>query len=131
MKVTKRIISILLTLGILLTSIPVAAFEKPSGAEADLQNGYAPTQDAYAIYPIPRNAQYAEGSFTLGTEITVVSEEGIDAYTNQFLDEILTDYGRTKTVSETIPEGTNQILLGIKGSGGAVDEAGRMMDAKV
>ncbi len=121
MKVTKRIISILLTLGILLTSIPVAAFEKPSGAEADLQNGYAPTQDAYAIYPIPRSAQYTEGNFTLGTEITVVSEEGIDAYTNQFLDEILTDYGRTKTVSETIPEGTNQILLGIKGSGGAVD----------
>ena len=121
MKVTKRIISILLTLGILLTGMPVSAFESPSHAEAALQNGYAPTQDRYAIYPIPRSAEYTQGNFTLGTELTVVSESGIDVYTNQFLDEILADYGRTKTVSDAVTEEANQILLGIKGSGGAVD----------
>ncbi len=121
MKVTKRIISILLILGVMLTSIPVSAFEKPSNAETILQNGYAPTQDKYAIYPIPRSAAYKQGSFTLGNQLTVVSENGIDASTNQFLDEILEDYGRTKTTAQTISGGANQILLGIKGSGGAVD----------
>ncbi len=121
MKGTKRIVSLLLTLGILLTSIPAAAFEKPSNAESALQNGYAPTEDKYAIYPIPRSVAYASGDFTLGTQVTVVSESGIDNYTNQFLDEILSDYDRTKTTSQTVTEGTNRILLGIKGSGGAVD----------
>ncbi len=121
MKHTKRILSFLLTVGMLLTSIPVPAFEKPENAQDTLHDGYASTEDKYAIYPIPRSEVYAAGNFTLGTNVTVVSEDGIDNYTNQFLDEILSDYNRTKTASQTITEGTNQILLGIKGSGDAVD----------
>lgn len=121
MKHTKRILGFLLTVGMLITSIPVSAFEKPENAQDTLHDGYASTEDKYAIYPIPRSEVYTAGNFTLGTNVTVVSEDGIDNYTNQFLDEILSDYNRTKTASQTITEGTNQILLGIKGSGDAVD----------
>ena len=91
MKHTKRILSFLLTVGMLLTSIPVSAVEKPENAQDVLHDGYASTEDKYAIYPIPRSEVYAAGNFTLGTNVTVVSEDGIDNYTNQFLDEILSD----------------------------------------
>lgn len=121
MKKTRQIFSFLLTIGMLITSIPVSAFEKPENAQDILHDGYASTDDKYAIYPIPRSEVYKTGNFTLGTEVTVVSENEIDNYTNQFLDEILTDYGRNKTTSQTVTEGPNQILLGIKDSGGAVD----------
>lgn len=121
MKRTKKIVSFLLAAGMMITSIlPAAAYEKPANAEEILHNGYASTQDAYAIYPIPQDTKYPGGEFTLGTEVQVVSENGIDDYTNAFLAEILEDYGRTKTESSTIGTG-QKILLGIKGSGDAVD----------
>ena len=121
MKRTKRLLSLLLAAGLLLTCAPAKAYDPPAEAENILQDGYAETESAYAIYPIPQDIDYsAEGSFTLGTNVSVVSETGIDSYTTRFLDEILADYGRTKTASQTI--GTeNQILLGIQESGGAVD----------
>ncbi len=122
MKKAKQLISFLLAAGLLLTSIPATAFEPPANAESILQNGYAPTDDAYAIYPIPQNIDYSKGgSFSLGKNVSIVAEAGIDTYTNAFLDEILSDYSRTTTTSETIGNGS-QILLGIKGSGGAVDK---------
>lgn len=122
MKRTKQWISLILTAGLLLTGIPAAAFEPPSEAEEVLQNGYASTDDAYAIYPIPQDIDYnMGGSFSLDTAVSVVYEEGIDSYTKSFLDEILTDYGRTKTEAQTVGSGS-QILLGIKGSDGVVDK---------
>lgn len=121
MKMAKKISSFLLAVMLAATSIlPAAAFEKPENAETALQGGYASTQDKYAIYPIPQSEVYPGGEFTLGTNVQVVSESGIDEYTNAFLAEILEDYGRTKTESSTVGSG-QKILLGIKGSGGAVD----------
>ncbi len=122
MKRTKQLISLILAAGLLLTSVPTSAFEPPSKAEEILQDGYASTDDAYAIYPIPQDIDYSMGgSFSLETNISVVCEDGIDGYTIDFLDEILTDYGRTKSESQTVGSGS-QILLGIKGSGGVVDK---------
>lgn len=122
MKRTKQVISFLLAAGLLFTSVPAAAFEPPTKAEESLRGGYADTEDAYAIYPIPQSIDYSmSGSFTLGTDVSVVSETGIDSYTNNFLNEILTDYGRTNTTAQTVGSGS-QILLGIKGSGGVVDK---------
>ena len=114
MKRTKRLLSLLLAAGLLLTCAPAKAYDPPAEAENILQDGYAETESAYAIYPIPQDIDYsAEGSFTLGTNVSVVSETGIDSHTTRFLDEILADYGRTKTASQTI--GTDsQILLGIQ-----------------
>lgn len=121
MKRTKQLMSFLLAAGLLFTSFPAAAFEPPAEAEESLRGGYADTENAYAIYPIPQSIDYSMGgSFTLGTDVSVVAEDGIDSYTRDFLDEILTDYGRTKTAAQTAGSGS-QILLGISGSGGAVD----------
>ena len=121
MKRTKQLISFLLAAGLLFTSVP-AAFEPPKEAEESLRGGYADTEDAYAIYPIPQSIDYSMGgSFTLGTDVSVVSETGIDPYTNAFLDEILEDYNRTKSTAQTVGSGS-QILLGVKGSGGVVDQ---------
>ena len=122
MKRTKQLISFLLAAGLLFTSVPAAAFEPPKEAEESLRGGYADTEDAYAIYPIPQSIDYSMGgSFTLGTDVSVVSETGIDPYTNAFLDEILEDYNRTKSTAQTVGSGS-QILLGVKGSGGVVDQ---------
>lgn len=121
MRVAKKFFSFLLAVVLMGTSVfPAAAFEKPGNAETALQGGYASTQDEYAIYPIPQSTVYPGGEFVLGANVQVVSESGIDEYTNAFLEEILGDYGRTKTESGTVGSG-QKILLGIKGSGGAVD----------
>lgn len=120
MKSTKKIAAFFLAAGMLFSSLPTYAFEKPENATESLQNGYSSTSDAYAIYPIPQNVSYTGGSFTLGTNVSVVKEEGIDAYTDNFLTEILTDYGRTKTTASAT-DSKSQILLGIQGSGGVAD----------
>ncbi len=73
MKRTKQLISLILAAGLLLTSVPTSAFEPPSKAEEILQDGYASTDDAYAIYPIPQDIDYSMGgSFSLETNISVV-----------------------------------------------------------
>lgn len=122
MKLSKRILSVLLAAGMLFTSVPAHAFDKPANAVESLQNGYSSSEDAYAIYPVPQSSAYPEAktAFTLGTEVQVISEDGIDKYTNAFLSEILSNYDRTETKGTAIG-GANQILLGIKGSGKAVD----------
>lgn len=121
MKKTKQCISFLLAAALLLTGIPAAAYEPPSSASETLRDGYASSEDAYAIYPVPQHADYAPaGSFTLDDEISVVCESGIDDPTKTFLNEILDNYGRTAKPSQTIGGGS-QILLGVKGSGQAVD----------
>lgn len=121
MKRKKQFIGILLSVSLLASSIlPAAAFEKPANAEEVLQDGYASTQDAYAIYPVPQHTAYTAGSFELGKDVQVVAEPGIDQYTEDFLSEILEDYGRTEKESQTVAE-SQQILLGINGSNGVVD----------
>ena len=120
MKLSKQIISFVLAAGMIFTSIPALAFDKPADAVESLQNGYSSSEDSYAIYPIPRSTEYLGNSFELGTNVQVVCENGIDTYTNAFLSEILANYDRTEIKAGTIG-GKNQILLGIKGSGGAVD----------
>lgn len=124
MRKMKQFVSLLLTSAMLLTSgASVNAFEPPSSAEEAIQSGFSSSENAYAIYPIPQNITYSEnGEFQLDETVNVVSENGIDSYTNDFLSEILTDYSRTESKTESIPETGSKILLGIKGSGGAVDQ---------
>lgn len=122
MKRTKRWISFLLTAGMLLSGMPAFAFTSPEGAQEVLKDGYSSSQDQYAIYPVPRDADYGTGGeFQLDENVAVVSEAGVDEYTTDFLDEILENYGRTKTQALAPAASGSQILLGIKGSGGAAD----------
>ena len=120
MKKTQSIISILLAAILFFTAVPVAAYVPPAQADLTLKEGYAEDTDAYAIYPVPQHTEYGDGSFSLASNVNVVSEAGIDAPTSGFLDEVLRSYGRSSSASATVGSGS-QILLGIYGSGGVVD----------
>lgn len=57
----------------------------------------------------------------MSDRVHVVFEEGIDKATQNFLEEVITDYGKTVVHSEEIVNGETTILLGIKGSNGKAD----------
>ena len=52
--------------------------------------------------------------FVMSDRVHVVFEEGIDKATQNFLEEVITDYGKTVVHSEEIVNGETTILLGIK-----------------
>ena len=120
MKNTKRLISFILAAVLLFTSVPAAAFDPPSKAESSLENGYASSPDAYAIYPAPQRIEYGGGSFSLAQKVSVVIGGDVDEASRAFLDEILENYGRTASPAASAGTGS-QILLGIYGSGDAAD----------
>lgn len=85
---------------------------------------------AYQIYPTPHTVTYdAVGNAdaatqTLRARATTVIEDGIDADTAARLQEALKLKGITATAATAIPtaKGTTSILVGVKGSNGAVDQ---------
>lgn len=80
-------------------------------------------QDAktYNIYPIPQSITYTGEEFTLG-DVVIVQEEQVDKYTLNFLKEVLDTYHVAYTVGTAVQEGRTNILLGIAGSEGVVDQ---------
>lgn len=90
--------------------------------------GAAPAQAAeneYQIYPTPHSVTYGDGSLHLGKADLVV-EQGIDSDTETRLDDVLSTQaipGITWKGKESIPSGSGlSVLVGIKGSHGAVDK---------
>ena len=78
----------------------------------------------YEIYPSPQSVEYEEGSFNFGSDVNVVYEKGIDNYTKSRLeDEILKAHSISYEVSDSnqIINGKTNILVGVYGSGEAVD----------
>ena len=79
----------------------------------------------YQIYPTPHSVSYGEGSVALG-KADLVIESGIDAETQARLDETLLLQaipGVTWKGDAALPAGDGlSVLVGIKGSGGAVDK---------
>ena len=70
---------------------------------------------------IPHSVVYDNEQFVMSDRVHVVFEEGIDKATQNFLEEVITDYGKTVVHSEEIVNGETTILLGIKGSNGKAD----------
>lgn len=81
------------------------------------------TEDTgYEIYPNPHVMNYTDGNYIVKTEVNVVFEEGIDRYTKDRLNEVLDLKGDiTYTTSDAVVDGKTNILVGINGSGGYVD----------
>lgn len=81
-------------------------------------------ENGYQIYPTPQSVQYADGTQTLREKATAVIEDGIDEATVARLDEAVALKGITCTKADAVPtkKGTTAILVGVKGSGGAVDK---------
>ena len=77
----------------------------------------------YQIYPIPQSIAYKEGNVRFASIINVVKEEGIDAATVNYVEEVLTSAGYTVNYVSSIDSSALTIALGINDSNGVVDEA--------
>ena len=95
-------------IALLLAIVPSHAEESSSG---------------YQIYPSPQEISYADEGWILRSTANVVVEDGIDGDTQARLDETLALKSIKANAVESVPEGGYQMnaLVGIKGSGGAVD----------
>ncbi|MBR5566227.1 MAG: beta-N-acetylglucosaminidase domain-containing protein [Roseburia sp.] len=78
--------------------------------------------DAYEIYPIPHDMQYYEGSWILGTQANVIYEDGIDEATKARLEETMALKGIKTTEATSMSDGKVNVLVGIYGSDGFVDQ---------
>lgn len=80
-------------------------------------------QSTYQIYPTPHAVEYADGEQTLRGKAKVLVEDGVDKDTVKRLDEALALKNISASNIEAVPtdKATTAVLVGIKGSGGAVD----------
>ena len=76
----------------------------------------------YEIYPQPQKIEYAGSNWELGKNANVVIEEGIDDYTLDRLEETLSLKNIGMTKSDKIAANGFNILVGIHGSNGLVDQ---------
>ena len=76
----------------------------------------------YEIYPTPHKITYENGDFILKDKVNVVYEDGIDSYTKDRLKEVTDLKGLTISTSKELDSSKTNILVGIKGSNGYVDE---------
>ena len=78
--------------------------------------------NTYEIYPTPHLINYTGGEYIVKAQVNVVFEDGIDEYTQDRLEEVLDLKNISYTTSEEKVEGTTNILVGIDGSQGYVDQ---------
>lgn len=110
----RKALTCFLVFAMLLTMAPAAfAVQAEETAEpANLSQGYSENPDEYEIYPVPHSVSYTGGQFTPTDTVTVVAGSGVDEYTVDFVEEILTRFGR-KTVVASAPGGGTNIVLEI------------------
>lgn len=80
------------------------------------------TAQEYEIYPAPHVVQYGTGDYLMQPDVNVVYEDGIDAYTKDRLNEVLGLKEIHPSVTSAVAEGKTNILVGIDGSNGVVDQ---------
>ena len=80
-----------------------------------------PEVQEYEIYPVPQHSEYKESSFSVGDNVNVIFESGVDIYTRNRLTEILKNQNITFQVSDDMVEGKTNVLIGINDSGELVD----------
>ncbi|WP_370831902.1 beta-N-acetylglucosaminidase domain-containing protein [Clostridium sp.] len=81
-----------------------------------------PGAQEYEIYPVPQKSEYKESSFSVGDNVNVIFESGVDVYTRNRLTEILKNQNITFQVSDNMVEGKTNVLIGINDSGELVDK---------
>lgn len=84
----------------------------------------ARAQDGYELYPTPQAIEYGSGTVELSSSVDAVFESGVDEVTKARLDEALDEQGVTVDeidAPSSTPDRT-EVLVGIKGSGEAVDQ---------
>lgn len=80
-------------------------------------------ESEYEIYPAPHSIRYEGDSWIIKNEVNVVYEEGIDDATKQRLNEVFAlKSDISVSESDKIAEGKTNVLVGIDGSEGYVDQ---------
>ena len=111
----KKIFSFILTLAVLIAGIPVTdAYTQAAEGDA--------SQKEYEIYPVPRSVNYEDEAMTIQDTANLVFESTIDSATTERLNGILGSKGVNGTASGGMVSGAFNILVGTKGSGGAVEQ---------
>ncbi|MBR7179167.1 MAG: beta-N-acetylglucosaminidase domain-containing protein, partial [Oscillospiraceae bacterium] len=105
----KKLLCLILCCAMVLSNVPLARAEE------------AQPEKAYDIYPIVREIAYDGTEFSLGEQVNVVYETGIDDATKAYLAEVLEENGLSAAVAAEPVEGGFNILLGVNGSGEAAD----------
>lgn len=108
--------------------VPAFAATAGTGTKAASQEvsvagkAYSENQNAYEIYPVPHSAAYpTDGQpFTMTSTVNVVAGEGVDAYTTEFLKEILEQFGFTMSITNQVNNSQTNIILSIHGGNDAV-----------
>lgn len=110
----KKTMALALSLAMAVTAVPTAnlnvkAAEKKAAGQ-------------YVIYPTPHHVTYNEESFSLKDAFNVVYDEGIDDYTKRRVEDAAAVLGKEVTVGTEVDAGKTNILVGIEGSEGTVDQ---------
>ncbi len=113
----KKIFSFALAAVVAVSAVPTTEMRVQAQEEenlADLE---------YEIYPIPREISYDQdsGTMELSDAPNLIIEESVDEATENRLNEILEMKGIEGTESGAVVSGKTNILVGVKGSEGAVD----------
>ncbi len=115
---SSRVLSAVLAFTLLFTTVfSVSAAEE----KATKQGTCEANATTYNIYPIPQSITYSGDVFEL-KDVAIVAEAGVDKYTIDFLKEVLADYDVTYTEAQAAQSGKTNIMLGIEGSDGVVDQ---------
>ena len=122
MKTVRGLWAGLLAAAVVLTSAAPSALTVQA-EEADAVQTADVSGVEYQIYPTPHEVTYQDGGFII-KDVNIVYESGIDDVTKNRMTEVLSIKGKSESsvVAETKAEGKTNILAGIYGSGGYVDE---------
>ena len=111
----RSVVCLVLTFAMVLTGLYLP------GGEVQAAEPLSGEEEVYKIYPTPQSLVYGEGTLVLPEQANVVYEDGIDDATKNRLAQALEIKGIEIQESEQQEEGKLNILVGIKGSGGAAD----------
>ena len=111
-----------LTSLILATTISIGLFNTLAiKVNAKENNTNIQLEENYEIYPLPQNETYLGANFRITDEVNIVVEDGIDESTRNFIIEILAENGINNIFSNEIVENKTNIIIGVRGSAGYVD----------
>ena len=82
----------------------------------------AQAKHVYQIYPIPQEQHAGVGQAAFSSQVNIVAEPGIDAVTIDRARQVLADHGLDAAVSTRVSSKGSNLLLGVNGSKGVVDQ---------
>ena len=82
----------------------------------------------YEIFPVPQSQKLLDKNASLTSDVNIVIEPGIDKATVDRAISILKEKGLSPKLSDKVIDNKTNLLLGIQGSGAAVDNKANEMD---